>query len=146
MTRVHYRDWVFDCDVEGTRKAYEEIPAGGVDTCDCSGCRNFLAQRESAFPKEVLTLFSQLGINYERDAEIYHVCRLDSGMHSYGGWFHFMGSIAEQPNGPATISEHFTIDFMVNNALAAKAFEKHKLVQVEITAELPWVLIDEPQS
>ncbi len=97
------------------------------------------------FPEEVMDLFGQLGINYERDAEIYHTARVESGLHLYGGWFHFIGRILKQPNGLAKVNEHFTIDFLVNRALAAKSFENRPLVQVEITAEVPWVLKDEKE-
>lgn len=145
MTKINYRDWIFDCDVEATQRAYESILAGGLEGCSCSGCRNFLEQRKSMFPEEVVYLFDQLGINYKRDAEIYHTARLESGLHLYGGWFHFVGSILKQPDGPAKVNERFTIDFLVDRALAAKPFEDQSLVQVEITAEAPWVLKDEKE-
>ena len=145
MTKIDYRDWIFDCDVEATQQAYENILAGGLEGCGCSGCRNFLEQRESVFPQEVVHLFGALGINYERDAEIYHTARMESGLHLYGGWFHFIGSVSKQPNGPAQVGEHFTIDFLVDRALAAKSFESQPLIQVEITAEVPWVLKDEKE-
>ena len=145
MTKINYRDWIFDCDVEATLQAYESILAGGLEGCSCSECRNFLGQRKSVFPEEVVNLFAQLGINYKRDAEIYHTARLESGLHQYGGWFHFVGSILKQPNGPAKVNERFTIDFLVDRALAAKSFGNQPLVQVEITAEVPWVLKDEKE-
>jgi hypothetical protein len=40
--------------------------------------------------------------------------------------------------------DNFTIDFVANNALAAKAFENQPRVQIEITVKLPWVL-SEPE-
>jgi hypothetical protein len=145
MDKIDYREWIFDCDVEATQQAYESILVGGLEGCSCSGCRNFLEQRKSVFPQEVVNLFGELGINYERDAEIYHTARMESGLHLYGGWFHFIGSISQQPDGPAKVGEHFTIDFLVDRALAAKSFENQPLVQVEITAEVPWVLKDEKE-
>ena len=145
MTKIQYRDWIFDCDVEATHRAYERILTGGLEECHCSECRNFLEQRESVIPDEVMSLFGQLGINHKRDAEIYHTARLESGLHLYGGWFHFIGSILKQPNGPANVVEHFTIDFLPSRALAAKSFEDQPLVQVEITAEVPWVLENEKE-
>jgi hypothetical protein len=141
MTEITYRDWMFDCDVGATRKAYETISAGGVETCECSGCKNFLAQRDSAFPAEIMKLFDEMGVNYKRDAEIYHITRLQPRLHQYGGWFHFVGNILKQPVGPANL-DHFTVDFVSDNALAAKAFENQPLVQIEITAEIPWVLTE----
>jgi hypothetical protein len=50
MTQITYRDWILDCDVEATRAGYETISAGGAESCDCAGCRNFLAQRDSVYP------------------------------------------------------------------------------------------------
>src|SRR5258708_5745822 len=63
MTQITYRDWILDCDVEATRAGYETISAGGAESCDCAGCRNFLAQRDSVYPAEVLNLFDELGVN-----------------------------------------------------------------------------------
>ena len=143
MTQIAYRDWIFDCDVEATHARYETLSAGGAESCHCAGCQNFLAQQESVCPAEVLNLFDRLGVNYKRDAETYHMARLEPGLHLYGSWFHFVGSIIKEPIGPATLN-NFTIDFVPNNALAAKAFENQRLVQIEITVKLPWVL-SEPE-
>jgi hypothetical protein len=71
------------------------------------------------------------------------MARLERGIHLYGAWFHFIGSIAKEPIGAATL-DNFTIDFVANNALAAKAFENQPRVQIEITVKLPWVL-SEPE-
>jgi hypothetical protein len=141
MTQITYRDWILDCDVDMTRAGYETISAGGAETCGCLGCRNFLAQRDSVFPSEVLNLFNELGVNHERDAETYHMARLEPGLHLYGAWF--VGAIIKEPIGPATL-DNFTIDFIPNNDLAAKAFHNQRLVQIEITVKLPWVL-SEPE-
>ena len=144
MTQITYRDWTFDCEVEATREAYDAIPAGGVETCECSGCRNFLVQRESVWPEEILKLFDELGVSYKQAAEIYHTAKLPSGLHLYGGWFHFVGVIQNESIGPTTLGR-FTVDFLSERALATKAFENHPLVQIEITAEIPWVLAEEPE-
>jgi hypothetical protein len=139
MTQITYRDWIFDCDVESTREGYASITAGAVEKCPCAECRNFLAQRNSVFPAEVLDLFNRLGVDYKRDAETYHMGRLEPGVHLYAGWFHFVGTILKEPIGPATL-DNFTIDFIPHNALAAKDFENQPLVQIEITVKLPSVL------
>jgi hypothetical protein len=33
MARLAYRDWIFDCDVEATRKAYDGVDCGGAEAC-----------------------------------------------------------------------------------------------------------------
>ena len=141
MTQITYRNWILDCDVEATRAGYETVSAGGAETCGCAGCRNFLVQRDSVYLGEILNLFNELGVNYKRDAETCHTSRLEPGLHLYGSWFHFVGAIVKKPIGPATLN-HLTIDFIPHNALAAKAFENQRLVQIEITVKLPWVLTE----
>ena len=143
MTQITYRDWILECDVEATRAGYETVAVGGAESCHCAGCQNFLAQRDAVYPAEVFNLFDELGVNYKRDAETYHMARLEPGVHLYGAWFHFIGSIMKEPISPATL-DNFTIDFIPNNALAAKAFENQPLVQIETTVKLPWVL-SEPE-
>jgi hypothetical protein len=47
---------------------------------------------------------------------------------------------------PAKFGEQFTIDFLTGNSLAAKPFADRPLVQVEITAETPWLLKEEKDT
>ncbi|MDQ3755101.1 MAG: hypothetical protein M3371_10255 [Acidobacteriota bacterium] len=56
-------------------------------------CWNFIEARQIIYPDEVLRLFDQLGVNYKREAEAYHMTRLDSGLHLYGAWLHFLVQI-----------------------------------------------------
>ena len=145
MIHLAYRDWLFECDPSGTRTAYQQIVQGGAEGCTCAPCRNFLAQRDQVFPAEVLNFFAELGVDYQRDAEIYHIAKLESGSHLYGGWFHFIGKIEKQPPGPAQVSEGFTIDFIHASHLAAPSFAAKPLVQIKITAELPWIVREEKE-
>jgi len=85
-----------------------------------------------------MMLFADLGVNYKRDAEIYHITQLESGLHQNGGWFHFIGSIVKQPIGPL-VSITLSLTLCPDRALAAKAFENQPLVQIEVT-EIPWAL------
>jgi hypothetical protein len=41
----------------------------------------------------MLNLFAKIGIEPNREAEVYQMVRLESGRHLYGGWFHFVGSL-----------------------------------------------------
>ena len=93
----------------------------------------------------MLKLFAELGVDYQRDAEIYHQAKLETGAHLYGGWFHFIGKIEKQPLGPAQIRKDFTIDFILARHLAAPSFGDEPLVQIEIAAELPWILKEEKE-
>jgi hypothetical protein len=140
MARLAYREWIFDCDVEATRKAYDGIEFGGAEACDCYLCRNFLATRPNVFPTEFLDLFVRLGIDHRKEAESYHIVPLAPGLHLYGAWYHFIGQIVQQLDAPMKLSENLTIDFMTKRELAAESFANQPLVQVEITLEVSWTL------
>lgn len=140
MTRLVYRNWILDCDVEATRKAYDGIDFGGAEACDCHLCRNFLLTRPEVFPTEILDLFVQLGIDHKKEAESYHAAPIAPRLHLYEAWYHFVGQIVQQPDSPANLSEHKTIDFITKRDLAAKSFGNQPLVQVELTLEVSWLL------
>jgi hypothetical protein len=106
----------------------------------------------------VLALLEKLGISSNREAEIYHMARLKSGRHLYGGWFHFVGSVisgadaakqvAENIWQPdlAEASEYFSLGFSSRLGLVRESFRGTPLVQLEFTAEVPWVLaMPEPE-
>jgi hypothetical protein len=90
---VRFGRWEISSDAESTRKVYASISIGGPEECGCEPCLNFAAARAGIYPAEVLALFEKLGIAPNREVEIYHMARLSSGKHLYGGWFHFVGSI-----------------------------------------------------
>ena len=143
MARLDYLDLIFDCDVEATRKAHDGIDFGGAEACDCYLCRNFLLTRPEVFPAEILDLFVRLGIDHRKEAESYHIAPIAPGLHLYGAWYHFVGQIIQQPDSPAKLSEHSTIDFIVGRSLAAESFANQPLVQVELRLEVSWLLEEE---
>jgi hypothetical protein len=131
---------------------YASISIGSPEECGCEPCLNFAAARAGIYPAEVLALFEKLGIVPNREAEIYHMARLSSGKHLYGGWFHLVGSILSgadaakqvaenlwQPDLEGT-SENFSLGFSSRLELVRKPFAGLPLVQLEFTAKVPWVL------
>jgi len=84
--------WVYTADRDATIEAYSQIERGGADRCDCAWCRNFRKVRPQVFPSEFLALLGVLGIDPNKDAEVYHIARLAPGRHYYGGWYHFVGN------------------------------------------------------
>lgn len=73
--------WSYSCDREATVEAYSQASAGGVETCGCIWCRNFLLVRDHTFPPAFAELLHSLGINPHRDGEVYHNGRLAPGVH-----------------------------------------------------------------
>jgi hypothetical protein len=98
--------WKIASDAESPRKAYAATLMGGPEECGCRPCLNFAAQRDETYPPDVMQLFEQLGIAPNRETEIYHMARLESGKHLYGGWFHFVGSIISSADAAQKIGEN----------------------------------------
>ena len=83
----------YTCDRAATENAYSRADIGGVESCSCEGCRNFVLVRDEVFPPSFLALLESLGIDPRKDGETYHIARDRPGRHYYGGWFHFVGDL-----------------------------------------------------
>jgi hypothetical protein len=152
LKSIQYGRWAISCDAESTRSAYACVATGSPEECGCDPCLNFAAQRADIYPTAILALFEELGITTNREAEIYHLARLESGRHLYGGWFHFVGSILSGTDAAKqvaeniwkpdleTASEYFNLGFSSRVQLVRKPFEGLQLVQVEFTAQVPWII------
>ena len=133
---------------------------GSPADCSCFLCRNFAAAFEHAYPPPVRQLFETFGIDYQKAAEVYQTHRSDSGLHHYGGWFHFVGEIksgadAWQQVGkdPNSFSGHlepfndrFSIGFTSRLDLVREPFQGKPLVQLEFATQVPWVISDAEES
>ena len=152
MERFTFGRWEIDCDPDATRRAYAAIKAGGPEECGCDPCKNYVAARPQIYSSKALALFDRLGISPSLEVEVYHLCRLESGKHLYGGWFHFAGAIASgrdarkqvregvwQPD-LETVDEHFSLGFSSRVALVRQPFRGLSLVQLEMEIRLPWVI------
>lgn len=152
MELIRFGRWEISCDPDATRKAYSAIPKGSPEECGCDPCLNFAAARAQVYSTETLALFKELGISPVSEAEIYHLGRLESGEHFYGGWFHFVGSIVSGADAAKQIGEntwqpdlenlnpHFALGFSAHLALVRQPFVGLPLVQLEFHTKVPWVL------
>ena len=152
MTIIEFKKWKIECHVGATREAYAKMERGGPEECGCNTCKNFASARQYAYPQEVRSLLEQLGIDMNKEAEVYHNCKLETGLHDYGGWFHLVGTIKEGPDSKRQIGENtfifeleridnrFAIGFTAQAALVPKSFGDHPVTQVEFETEVPWVI------
>jgi hypothetical protein len=101
-----------------------------------------------------------LGISPPWEVEVYEAGRLPTGLHHYGGWFHFVGTIESGSNAWRSVSQEpllksadfealsptVSIGFHTDIALVRPPFEGLPLVQLEISVDLPWVInAEEPE-
>ena len=114
---------------------------GDAEQCGCSPCLNFAAQRQSAYPEQFRALLEQLGVDPEKEGEVYE-CGPQDGLYLYGGWFYFAGEIL-------TAGERLTADPITGFQYwfaDAKRLPKppvdfgEKVVSVEFYTRIPWVI------
>ena len=92
MEIIQWGDWSFEVHRTKTEQHYSKVKAGGADTCTCSDCRHFAEVRDKAYPDTVLDLFFRVGIDHNKESEVYTVGDNDHS-ETYYGWFHFVGRV-----------------------------------------------------
>lgn len=151
MSVVNIGRWKLKYDAEATRQAFAGVPVGSPESCGCAECLNFAAARERAYPPEALAVFERLGIDRRKESEIWHTHRDESGMHHYGGFFHFVGSVesgedvAPMVNGVGTykfesVGKNFEFGFTSGAALIPESFTGREVAQLEFQTQVAWVL------
>ena len=95
MIEIRYKQWVFEADPLKTKEIYQSITRSGAQNCGCDDCKNYLKQKERAFPDEIKELFEKLEIDFRKEAGVSYLDRRDDGYYQYHGWFHFIGKIAK---------------------------------------------------
>ena len=156
---ITYKEWTFEVEFQRTKEVYDNVEMGSPEGCECNDCKNFSANRENIYPTEIKKLLEQFGVDYKKESEICHYCKLENGRHHYGGWFHFKGKIVEGkdckvnlPNGGSRfdtiqINEDFQIGFMKGSGLSFFDKEESKdLIQIEFLANSDWVIDKELES
>jgi hypothetical protein len=89
---INYKDWTFDVDQTLTKTLYSNIMWGRADAIPTKEFKNYSAQRDYLFPKEILELFDTLGVDYKKELKIKHYPE-DDGLNSYCGTFYIVGDM-----------------------------------------------------
>jgi hypothetical protein len=138
LSTIQFGPWTIRGDKTATECCYQKMEGDSAERCTCDPCKNFDLVQKYAFPTEVLTLLHELGINCQKPFELSHYSRVPSGLHLYGGWFYFLGSIER---GPTRSVERITPTFEIQLSQVEKArapFEESPCVQLDFYMEVPW--------
>src|SRR5579863_5593686 len=92
MNEIQAGDQTILFDLNLTRTAYSAVPSGDAERCGCLYCLNFVAQRSSVHPSEFRSLLEQIGIDPDKEGEVYELAP-EGTLRIYGGWFYFVGEI-----------------------------------------------------
>jgi hypothetical protein len=93
MTEMRVGDQTIRCDREATAAVYGTLEHGDAEECGCTFCKNFAVQRELIYPASFRALIEQLGVDPNKEGEIFECGPVEDGRHLYGGWFYFVGEM-----------------------------------------------------
>jgi len=145
MTKIVLYDWILECEVEETSKAYSIITQGSAEICDCLYCKNFSALTDDFFQGDFGKLLQNLGVDCKKDTEIYQF-PFDQGNYSYAGWFHCIGNI-KQKGEVINLENELKVYFIESNDLMFDVFKGKELIQIEfLDAILPWMMNELPPA
>jgi hypothetical protein len=141
MELLELPGWRIEHDRSATAAAYARAPVNGPEMCGCDPCRNWAATRGRLLPEAFRGLLDRLGIPFDREAEIYHNCRLEAGLHSYGAWYHFVGKVlfGERERSPNVVFGALSMYFHSKPDSLPEAFRGQPVVQLQLVAEVPWL-------
>ena len=144
MERLQLGDQVIRFDRNRTRQAYSSIKSGDAERCGCLYCRNFAAQRRTAYPEVFRSLLDQLGIDPEKAGEVYE-SGADGSLRMYGGWLYFAGELVCSGERMTDTGSGFQYWFADAKGLPKpEADFGANVLAVEFWTRLPWVIPDQP--
>jgi len=144
MDRIQAGDNIIQYDREQTGKAYSAMKCGDAERCGCSYCLNFAAQRTTVYPETFRLLLNQLGIDAEKEGEVYE-CGPEGPLRVYGGWFYFVGELIRVGERITDANSGFQYWFGDAKGLPHPAVDFGKnVLAVEFITKIPWVIPGQP--
>jgi hypothetical protein len=144
MEQIQAGDQLIRYDSVHTRQAYSAMKCGDAERCGCSYCLNFAAQRTTAYPKNFLLLLDQLGVDPEKEGEVYE-CGPEGTLRTYGGWFYFVGELIQAGERMTDAASGFQYYFADAKHLPNPEVDFGKsVVAVEFLTKIPWVISEMP--
>ncbi len=145
MEQLQSGDQTIRYDREQTGRAYAELKSGDAERCGCSYCRNFATQRSTVYPENFRRLLDQLGVDSEKEGEVYE-CGPEGSLRVYGGWFYLVGELIEPGERMTDTGSGFQYYFVDAKRLPKpKANFGQTVLAVEFSTKLPWVISEQPQ-
>jgi hypothetical protein len=143
MKQIHLGDQIIGYDPKRTRTAYAAMKNGSAERCRCPYCQNFIAQRSTVYPENFRLLLDQLGIDPEKEGEVYEGAPVGSIM-AYAGWFYLAGELIEPGERMTDAGFGFQYFFRRSHRPTALADFGEEVLALEFSTSLPWVIPDRP--
>jgi hypothetical protein len=157
MAVVQVGRWVIAPDAARTRLAHARLTRSGAEECSCDPCQNFQAYRAELLRGPLGSLLDALGVDPPWEVEAVHFGR-KGNRHAYSASFHVVGELVagdaawravDNRNDLKTaefeeLAPGLSVGCHTDCQLVREPFVGLPLIQVDISAELPWV-IDLPE-
>ncbi|MGA8273284.1 MAG: hypothetical protein WB919_17110 [Candidatus Sulfotelmatobacter sp.] len=143
MEQIHLGDQIIRHDDSRTRAAYVAMKSGSPERCGCVYCRNFAAQRSTLYPENFRRLLNELGIDPEKEGDVFEGGGLEASLVEYGGWFYLAGELVETGERMTEAGADFQYFFRRSHRPIALADFGDAVLALEFSARLPWVISDE---
>jgi hypothetical protein len=144
MEQISLGDQIVCYDSVRTRAAYAAMKNGSAERCGCPYCRNFLAQRSTVYPEGFRILLDQLGIDPEKEGEVYEGI-IEGSLVGYGGWFYLAGELVEAGERMTDAGVGFQYFFRRSHKPTMLADFGDEVLALEFSTRLPWVISEEPE-
>jgi hypothetical protein len=145
MKELRLGDQLIRYDREATVAAYSVVLSGDADRCGCIYCRNFALQRANVYPLAFRALLDQLGVDPNKEGEIYDAAgEYELRIRPTGGWFYFVGESIEKGER-LTQDGDFQYWFQPSFPRPPACFGE-RVAAIEFAARVPWVLGESPTS
>ncbi len=143
MTELTSGDQTIRYDPEATASIYSRLRNGWAEDCGCVGCRNLLAQRDEVYPAAFKELLRRLGIDPNKESEAVADGPLENGLHSYCGWFFFVGEMVTAGEHISVVSESPYFGYFFSRVgPCPPAFRDGPRLAIGFEAHFSWVLKD----
>lgn len=145
MQTMKWNYWKITYDAKANNNAYNSVDIGDPERCGCEYCLNYVQARANVYPEAFLELLNAVGVDYRKEAEVYHFATVSEGIELYGGVFHFIGSVELEDNFEGGVpevvmdGENFKCSMINGRSLSHPAFEGKDLVEIEFTVKVPWL-------
>jgi len=137
MTEMRIGDQAVRYDREATAAVYGKLEHGFAEECGCISCKNFAVQRSLIYPASFRALLEQLGIDPNKEGEVFEYGPVEDGCHVYGGWFYLVGemAVAGERNSNAPDAHQFEF-FFTSIGFNVPAFRGGPRLTLEFTAHV----------
>jgi len=139
-----FRDWTFEINQKLTKCIYTNILCGKSSSAKDPVYQTFISQREKLFPKEVLNLFEELGVDFTKEHRINHKI-LDNGQVCIDGNFQFIGNFVKGDSCKIELSKDYTLfelipineNFSIGFHQDETPFFNQHVIHVEFSVNVP---------